>query len=284
MVVFGPAAAREDRPARSSLRASARPRPSCVKTPARTAPVAGSTMSPTALTATSAATIRPSPITIEAVPTPDFIAPPPPLFPTVAPAPAPTLPSDTGPSFAASAARYPQSASGRYRATADIEIVKNRSGHDRHFCGPRVEADFLFVQIFSHAGSDVQTEGAAAREKDRVNLLNDIQGIQQICFHCSRRGPSHVDAGDRAGLSQDDSASGGALRPGHLPDLDAPHVGQALRSRFHRGALLRLSMERHSQPGCHGCGCKDSAQPRLLPFDARRQLSQPCGMESVRSI
>ena len=81
-------------PSRSSARASARPVPSWVRTPATTSPVAGSITSPTALTATTAATVSPSARVIEAVPIPPFIARPRPRsFPTVAPAPAPTLPS-----------------------------------------------------------------------------------------------------------------------------------------------------------------------------------------------
>ena len=54
-------------------------------------------MSPTALTATSAATVTPLGIVTAALPSPPFIARDPPRsFPTVAPAPAPTFPSFTG--------------------------------------------------------------------------------------------------------------------------------------------------------------------------------------------
>src|SRR4029079_9211232 len=98
------------------LGASAR-LPSGPRTPATTWPVAGSMMSPTALTATMAATTRPLGSLIAADPIPAFIRPPPPPrpppdLPTVAPAPAPTLPSWAGASDADSAARYPQSAVG----------------------------------------------------------------------------------------------------------------------------------------------------------------------------
>ena len=48
--------------------------PSSVRTPATTSPVAGSMMSPTAFTATSAATTRPFGSVIAAVPMPPFIA------------------------------------------------------------------------------------------------------------------------------------------------------------------------------------------------------------------
>ena len=106
MVVFSPGRPVDWRgaPARSSLRASARCCPSSVRVPATTCPVSGSMMSPTALTATIAATTSPFGSLIAADPMPAFIGFPPDL-PTVAPAPAPTLPSSTGASEAASAAR-----------------------------------------------------------------------------------------------------------------------------------------------------------------------------------
>ena len=69
-------------------------------------PVAGSMTSPIALTATTAATVSPSSSVIEAVPIPPFIARSSPRsLPTVAPAPAPTLPSAGAAAPAATAAR-----------------------------------------------------------------------------------------------------------------------------------------------------------------------------------
>src|SRR5439155_1523258 len=98
---------------RRSFRASANVL-SGLRTPATTFPVAGSMTSPTAFTATIAPTTRPLGSAMEAVPIPDFVErPAPPNFPTVAPAPAPTVPSCTTPVVAASAALYPQSAVGR---------------------------------------------------------------------------------------------------------------------------------------------------------------------------
>ena len=87
-------------PARSNLRASASC-PFAPRTPAITCPVSGSMMSPIALTATIAATTRPLGNVIADDPIPAFIGPPPTVscprnLPTVAPAPAPTLPSSTG--------------------------------------------------------------------------------------------------------------------------------------------------------------------------------------------
>ncbi len=105
MVVFSPARGGcAVPPERRILRASAKV-PSGLRTPATILPVAGSMMSPTAFTATMAATIRPLGRVIDALPRPDFVErPAPPNLPTVAPAPAPTLPSTTAAVVAASAA------------------------------------------------------------------------------------------------------------------------------------------------------------------------------------
>ncbi len=80
--------------------------PSAVRTPAITLLVAGSMTSPTAFTATSAEMTSPSGSTSDADPIPAFIGRRgSPSFPTVAPAPAPTLPSATASAVAAPAAR-----------------------------------------------------------------------------------------------------------------------------------------------------------------------------------
>src|SRR5712691_8715497 len=91
-------------PDRRIFRASAKVL-SVLRTPATIFPDAGSMMSPTAFTATIAATTSPLGSVMDAVPIPDLVERlAPPNLPTVAPAPAPTEPSCTAPVVAASAA------------------------------------------------------------------------------------------------------------------------------------------------------------------------------------
>src|SRR5438094_747516 len=138
IVVFSPARDCVFPPARSSLRASAKVL-SGLRTPATTFPVAGSMTSPTAFTATMAPTTRPLGSEMDAVPIPDFVArPPPPNFPTVAPAPAPTVPSCTTPAVAPSAALYPQRPLGE-RVMADLDAL---DGSDAR-CRARVRLALL---------------------------------------------------------------------------------------------------------------------------------------------
>jgi len=88
--------------ATGSAKPMKRPRSSSRRTPASTHPVLGSCTLPYALTTASAATIRPSSIATPAEPRPPLHAwASPSALPTVAPAPAPTLPWATGPSVAA---------------------------------------------------------------------------------------------------------------------------------------------------------------------------------------
>ena len=106
MVVCSGAAKRSSAPpAASACAVSISRRPSgASRVPATSAPVSGSRTSPSALTATSAPTTT-SPRRTDALPIPPRIARATPWsLPTLAPVPAPTLPSATGPATAAAAA------------------------------------------------------------------------------------------------------------------------------------------------------------------------------------
>ena len=93
---------------------SAKPTPSGSRAPATMVPRDGSTTSPSAFTAARAPTTKPSGSLTAAEPRPPRMARwGPNIFPTDAPAPAPTFPTATGSEEADSAARNPDSAFGR---------------------------------------------------------------------------------------------------------------------------------------------------------------------------
>ena len=165
---------------------------------------------------------------IDAVPSPPFIAPPPPVLPIVAPAPAPTLPSATAPLLRAGGRAI--AAIGRrpdVGPVADAEIVQNRARHDRHFRGSRLESNLPLVKILAHARRDIESERAAARQEHRMHLLHEIHRIQQIGFDRSRSRPANIDAGDGSGFREDDGAAGQPLRARDLADLDSRNIGDA---------------------------------------------------------
>ncbi len=153
-------------PARKSLRASAKPFPSGASAPATTAPVPGSMTSPTALTATIAATTRltlgPAGTAIDAVPMPPFIA-------------AAAHFADRGACTSANVALghiavacghgRPIAAVGRrpdVGPAAYTKIENNRARHDWHFCNPRLESNLPLVKILAYPGRDIEPERAAA--------------------------------------------------------------------------------------------------------------------------
>ena len=140
IVVFSPSGAVAAGGCRSSVRASANPSPSSVRAPATMVPVSGSTTSPTAFTAINAATCKPPGTSMSEVPMPPFIARPgPPSLPTVAPAPAPTLPSSMSSARALSAPPHSRTPPWSDRRIADPEVVEDRGGHDRHPGGAGLE-------------------------------------------------------------------------------------------------------------------------------------------------
>ncbi len=102
------------------------------RTPAIVRPSRPTTL-PSALVTASAATIVPSSSRTAALPTPPFEARSGPAsFPTVAPVPAPTLPSTIGPAaIASSQAARPDAGVGSGGGRADEEIEEDRRRHDR---------------------------------------------------------------------------------------------------------------------------------------------------------
>ena len=129
MVVLVPASSDcANSPRNSARRVSARRNPSAVRAPATGCAVSGSITSPTALQAMSAPTVTPSTVT-EALPMPPFMARAMPnILPTLAPVPAPTLPSAGSAREAAAQAAWPAAASGRMRMSPTIRSNSTAEG------------------------------------------------------------------------------------------------------------------------------------------------------------
>jgi hypothetical protein len=103
---------------------------------------------------------------------------------------------------------------GSDRRVADPEIEQDRGRHDRHadrLAGLRtgaagaakLHADAALVEPAHHAAGRIEPECAAARQQDRVDLLDCVERRQQLGFAGAGRRAPHVDAGHRAGLRQD---------------------------------------------------------------------------------
>ena len=131
---------------------------------------------PARFTATSAATTTPDPSVSEAVPMPLFIACfMPKILPTVAPVPAPTLPSAIGPALAARRCLLAHFAGRTNMRAADPEIEQDGAGND------------------GHAG-DAGVDSRSRAFRENCELRKWSQGRKR----CRRRGRWHVRSAQRA--------------------------------------------------------------------------------------
>ena len=126
-------------------------------------------------------------------------------LPMVAPAPAPTLPSCTG----ASLARLgrPVAAVGRRDGSSDCRRTRDRTGsppaRSARRRRRRPDSRCCARRAIHHAGRGVETEGAAARQRDGVDDLHRVHRVQQIGLARARRAAAHVDAAGGAVLGED---------------------------------------------------------------------------------
>ena len=179
------------------MRASARPRPSAVRTPATTRPVAGSMTSPRAFTATRAATTRPSGSTMAAVPIPAFMARP--GAEELAHGGAGSRPHVAlGHGTVGGRRRRLVAAvrGGSHLRIADRQVEQDGRGNDGHAHDARLLAQALLLEPLHGARGRGEAEGAAAREHDGLDLLHRVHRIEQVGLPRSRRAPAHVHAGD----------------------------------------------------------------------------------------
>ncbi len=81
------------------------------------------------------------------------------------------------------------------------------------------------VEPAHDAAGGVEPEGAAAGEHDRVDLLDEILGAQQVGLAGAGGGAAHVDAAGRAGFAEHDGAAGRPARVGVVAHAQAGDVG-----------------------------------------------------------
>ena len=226
--------------------------------------------SPAALTATSAATMRPLGSVMAALPMPPFIAA----------AHARRL-ADRGARAGADAAFRDGAVGGRARrlvaavggrtdpAVADRQIEDRRGRNNRHVGGAELEADLLLFEIPHDAGRGVEAERAAAGQDDRVRDLDEVDRVEQIGLARGGRRAAHVHAGRGAGLGQDHRAAGRALRQRVVSDLDARHGRQRLVSTALRADRRGRRRQQRENPKRGACA------HRPIPFRGETSRGRP---------
>jgi hypothetical protein len=134
------------------------------------------------------------------------------------------------------------------RISSKWEIEDHRRRYDRHDAGARLVPDALFLEVAHHTLGDVEPECAAARENDRVDLVDHVQRIQQVGFARSGGGAALRNARGRAGsINDDDGAAGGTLGECKVPNANSGNVGETLSST--RRWLLRRRVCRDREDG-----------------------------------
>lgn len=158
-------------------------------------------------------------------------------LPTLAPVPAPTLPSPWGSGRAARQARNSHGPIRPHPAVAQGEIVDHRSGHNGHPSDGHIEAPAPLLQEFHHPAGGIQAEGAAPGDANRVDLIDHVQAQQGI---------------------QLPGAGGGT------PDVHAPDGVRRAEDHRHAGEVLVVAHMAHGKtghPGDHGAASADTTCP-----------------------
>ena len=183
---------------------------------------------PTALTTASAATLTPPSVAADAEPRPPF------RLATVAPRPAPTLPSANEVACGAGRgiAKIPVG-----RKTAPLlvaavqEIEADRAGHDGNHGVAYPEAAALFGKPGLHAATGFQPECRAARERDGIDLLHGVDRIEQRALADAGAAAAHIHRGHRGPI---ENHRGDARRQGGIvgmTDTDARDIRQQVVQR-----------------------------------------------------
>jgi hypothetical protein len=93
-------------------------------------------------------------------------------------------------------------------------------------------ADLAFFEIADDALSGVEPVRAATRQHDRVDALDHVQRIEQICLTSAGCGAALRNAADRtSAIDEDDRAPGRPFSKRVVTDLEPGDLGQPLFRR-----------------------------------------------------
>src|SRR5439155_71358 len=229
-------------PAKAFAESTSRRLSGASRAPATSAPVLGSRTSPTAFTTTTAPTTS-SPSRREALPRPPRIARPMRCtLPTLAPVPAPTLPSANGPAAALAAASMPISRVGRARPSPTLRSKMNAPGTCGTTVGPAAKPP----------GGDFSRQlERALRQRPHERVVRQ----RELALGENRRGGGR----DRGVLAP----VGRVEDPGHLGEAAAP-AAACLGGEL---ALDHARQDRFLPLGLDLIGDHESALARFLNLE-----------------
>ena len=196
-----------------------------------------STTSPTALTAHNAATIKPSPRSTLAEPTPPLVASSLPIIaPIRQPVPAPTLPCSTSLVARVRAGGIAHRGIWAHVAATNRQVEDNRRWDNRHqMPRSRAVADAVLFQIAHSAVGRRQPVSAAAGEHHSIDDFDAAQRIEQRDLAGAGSAAAHIHAADGIRRAENRGAAGDRLEIGRMTDANTGHSGQGIIRRRRLG-------------------------------------------------
>ena len=254
--------------------------------PATRAPVSGSYTPPIALTAAIAPTTTPSPRSTLAVPMPPLTARSiPSVFATVAPVPAPALPSSTHAVGRIEARGIPVFRAGMDSVLGDADVEQDRRRHDRHRDRPGAVPDVALSQEPDRPGRRIQPESTPAAQDYGLHLRDVAGRPQQVRLPRPRRRTANIHTPNRPAPAQHHSTPGPAIKVSRMADLDPTHVRNAAvviqeqtsQSRYRLGCAhhsRRLALAKGTDfgtmtrcvPRCAGYSCMSGKETCLTGY------------------
>src|SRR5438046_1868271 len=110
----------------------------------------------------------------------------------------------------------------------EAQVIENRSWNNWHLRVASIQANFVFFQITHHTSGCIQSKSGATRQNNRVNLLDEVEGVEQIGFARAGRTATDIHAGDCAIATHDDRAAGERLDVLRVSNFDAMHSRDGL--------------------------------------------------------
>ena len=159
---------------------------------------------------------------------------------------------------------------------AAAEIEQHNRGHDRYDLaglGADGEAGAAFLEEAHHAARGVEAVGAASREHERVDALDEAPRVEQIGLARAGGAAAHLDARDCAVREEQDGRAGQELRVGArvAADEDTGDVDDPVRRPRPAHSASSFRSAAHRCPAC--AVCSDIVQKVASPSVRVRRAS-----------
>ncbi len=120
---------------------------------------------------------------------------------------------------------------------ADRQIEKDRSGNDGHFSHAGVEAHPAMFQVAPDAAGGFQAEGAAAGQKNAMNLVRNMTRFERGSLLGAAGGSADIHPGHGSLFTEDNGTSRDGVEIRYVTDAQSHDVSKS----FHGGGFMVAS-------------------------------------------